>query len=95
MFGIDFPFMVRQAHHERKIRRLLNLNPFALSLSKGERVSVGYVLCRESPQMNGIHAAQQITLQTRDGIPDHLRRQITYRHVNGISEKKCLKMTVL
>ena len=42
--------MVRQAHHERRIRRLLNLNPFALSLSKGERIPAGYVLCRESPK---------------------------------------------
>jgi hypothetical protein len=33
----DFPFMVRQAHHERKIKWLLGLCPFALSLSKGER----------------------------------------------------------
>ena len=56
--------MVRRAHHERKIRRLLNLNPFALSLSKGERILAGYVLCRESPYLcdrlatAGIHEEQ-------------------------------------
>jgi hypothetical protein len=28
--------MVRQAHHERKIKQLRSCSPFALSLSKGE-----------------------------------------------------------
>ena len=51
MVGVDFPSMVRQARHERKIVRLLNLNPFALSLSKGERIPAGYILWRESPKV--------------------------------------------
>jgi hypothetical protein len=32
----NLPLMVRQAHHERKIKQLRSLIPFALSLSKGE-----------------------------------------------------------
>ena len=36
MRQLDFPSMVRQAHHERKIKWLRCLSPFALSLSKGE-----------------------------------------------------------
>ena len=49
MVGVNVPFMVRQAHHERKIRRLLNPKPFALSLSTGEWIPAGYILWRESP----------------------------------------------
>jgi hypothetical protein len=36
--SVNLPLMVRQAHHERKIKWLRNHNPFALSLSKGGRV---------------------------------------------------------
>ena len=57
MIGVNFPFMVRLAHHEREIRWLSNLHPFALSLSKGERMPAGYVLCRESPNMIGVNFA--------------------------------------
>ena len=52
MVGINFPFMVRQAHHERKIMRFLNPNPFALSCelveqSKGRESRAASCICYE------------------------------------------------